>query len=70
MAEEQCKLEAQEALDELWNERRLRFQKLTATKVERMEDLPGYYRILFSDYRIASIAVYWSPPRESFKRTV
>jgi hypothetical protein len=42
MAEEQLNLEAQEALDELWAERRLPF-KLTAFRVERLDSAIGAY---------------------------
>ena len=69
MLERQLKLEAQEALDELWQERRLPY-KLTAHQVSRIEDVEEYYEIRFFDSRKQSIAVRWQPEREDFKSAV
>jgi hypothetical protein len=69
MAEEQLKLEAQEALDELWKESAIPF-KLTAHKVHPVEDVIGYYEVFFFDSRKRSAVVWWEEDRESFKSAV
>jgi hypothetical protein len=69
MAEEQLKLEAQEALDELWNEKRLPF-KLTAYHVDPVEDVLNFYQINFFDSRLQPMIVEWKQAYEPFKSAV
>ena len=67
MLEDQ-KLEAQQALDELWAEHSVPF-KLTAHKLEASAE-PGRYTVHFFDSRLPLLFVYWNPAKESFKTAV
>jgi hypothetical protein len=68
MAEEQLRIDAQEAVDELWAEHGIPF-KLTAHHVEAGRGA-DYYTVHFSDARLHSLFIYWNPAKESFKTAV
>jgi len=66
---EDLKLEAQKALDELWNEQRLPY-KLTAYRVDPVVDIIDFYQINFFDSRLQPMIVEWRQAREPFKSAV
>jgi hypothetical protein len=67
--EDRFRLDAQRAVDELFEEKRIPF-KLTVKKVGMLgADFPDYYRIKFAD-RLGDITLFWKAGRESFKTAV
>ena len=67
--EDRLGLDAQRAVDELFEEKRIPF-KLTVKKVEILgADFPDYYRIKFAD-RLGNMTLFWKAGRESFKTAV
>lgn len=67
--EDRLGLDAQRAVDELFEEKRIPFQ-LTVKKVEILgADFADYYRIKFAD-RLGDMTLFWKAGRESFKTAV
>jgi hypothetical protein len=67
--DEYFRLNAQEATEELFREKRIPF-KLTVKEVRILgDDFPDYYRIRFAD-RLGDMTLFWKAGRESFKTAV
>ena len=67
--DERLRISAQQAVDELLEEKRIPF-KLTVKKVQILgADFPDYYRIKFVD-RLGDMTLFWKTGSESFKTAV